>query len=96
MHGHRAWPCCATSIPGRRHTDEITVYSPLGLPPQDCVAAWHVYRGATERGWAIGMTGRPDRRWPQTAGCWLPSRHRRPTRARQPHCGPDLNVPKLP
>lgn len=36
--------------PGRLSDQQITVYSPVGLPMQDCVAAWHAYRGALEQG----------------------------------------------
>jgi len=36
--------------PGRRTPQEITVYSPVGLPLQDCVAAWHAYRAALDSG----------------------------------------------
>lgn len=39
--------------PGRRHEEEITVYSPLGLPMQDCLIAWHAYRRAV--GASLGM-----------------------------------------
>lgn len=35
--------------PARRDGD-ITVYSPVGLPMQDCVAAWHAYRAARAAG----------------------------------------------
>lgn len=36
--------------PGRRSDREITVYSPVGLPMQDCVIAWHAYRSALAAG----------------------------------------------
>lgn len=36
--------------PGRRSEEQITVYSPLGLPMQDCVVAWHAYRHAVAAG----------------------------------------------
>ncbi|MFL5320804.1 MAG: ornithine cyclodeaminase family protein [Myxococcaceae bacterium] len=36
----------AGRIPGRRNPDEITVFSHMGLPFQDLVAAWMVYLGA--------------------------------------------------
>jgi alanine dehydrogenase len=36
--------------PGRRCDDEVTVYSPVGLPLQDCVAAWHAYQRAADLG----------------------------------------------
>lgn len=32
--------------PGRTSPDQVTVYSPAGLPMQDLVIAWHVYRNA--------------------------------------------------
>ncbi|GLY53310.1 hypothetical protein [Lentzea sp. NBRC 102530] len=32
--------------PGRACAEEVTVYSPAGLPLQDLVIAWHVYRNA--------------------------------------------------
>ncbi|MEV6236372.1 hypothetical protein [Lentzea sp. NPDC051838] len=35
--------------PGRTHADQVTVYSPAGLPMQDLVIAWHVYRNALAR-----------------------------------------------
>ena len=37
--------------PGRSSSDQVTRYSPVGLPMQDCVAAWHVYRN----GRALGL-----------------------------------------
>lgn len=36
--------------PGRQDQSQITVYSPVGLPLQDAVAAWHAYRRAREQG----------------------------------------------
>jgi len=36
--------------PGRETDDQVTVYSPVGLPLLDCVAAWHAYRNALEHG----------------------------------------------
>ena len=45
--------------PGRRSEQEITVYSPLGLPLQDYVVAWHAYRQALRR--------------PESARCWTSS-----------------------
>lgn len=36
--------------PGRQGDDDITVYSPVGLPLQDCVVAWHAYRSAVAAG----------------------------------------------
>ncbi|MET9229482.1 hypothetical protein [Lentzea sp. NPDC003310] len=33
--------------PGRTSAEQVTVYSPAGLPMQDLVIAWHVYRNAT-------------------------------------------------
>ena len=36
--------------PGRESADQITVYSPVGLPLQDCVIAWHAYRRAVAAG----------------------------------------------
>ena len=35
--------------PGRTRADQITVYSPAGLPMQDLVIAWHVYRNACRK-----------------------------------------------
>jgi ornithine cyclodeaminase/alanine dehydrogenase-like protein (mu-crystallin family) len=39
--------------PGRLHDTDITVYSAVGLPLQDAVAAWHAYVRAREAG--IGL-----------------------------------------
>jgi len=39
--------------PGRSSGEQVTVYSPVGLPLQDCVIAWHAYRRAMERGVGI-------------------------------------------
>lgn len=36
--------------PGRTTPEQVTVYSPVGLPLQDCVTAWHAYRAAVEQG----------------------------------------------
>lgn len=36
--------------PGRTTDEQITVYSPVGLPLQDCVIAWHAYRSAVQQG----------------------------------------------
>lgn len=35
--------------PGRTRADQVTVYSPAGLPMQDLVIAWHVYRNACRK-----------------------------------------------
>ncbi|MGW4212255.1 ornithine cyclodeaminase family protein [Lentzea sp. NPDC004789] len=35
--------------PGRTRADQVTVYSPAGLPMQDLVIAWHVYQNACRR-----------------------------------------------
>lgn len=35
---------------GRKSDERITVYSPVGLPLQDCVIAWHAYRNAIAAG----------------------------------------------
>jgi ornithine cyclodeaminase/alanine dehydrogenase-like protein (mu-crystallin family) len=40
--------------PGRTSEDQITVYSPVGLPLQDCVVAWHAYERARRAG--AGLT----------------------------------------
>jgi ornithine cyclodeaminase/alanine dehydrogenase-like protein (mu-crystallin family) len=48
---HTSLSCIPRSEhPGRVTDDEVTVYSPVGLPMQDCVAAWHAYRRALELG----------------------------------------------
>jgi ornithine cyclodeaminase len=36
--------------PGREKREQVTVYSPLGLPLQDCVVAWHAYERARDLG----------------------------------------------
>lgn len=36
--------------PGRESVDQITVYSPVGLPLQDCVIAWHANQHAVAAG----------------------------------------------
>lgn len=36
--------------PGRSGADQLTVYSPVGLPMQDCVVAWHAYQAAIASG----------------------------------------------
>ncbi len=36
--------------PGRQADGQVTVYSPVGLPLQDCVIAWHAHRHAAARG----------------------------------------------
>lgn len=38
---------------GRGSEEEITVYSPVGLPMQDCVTAWHAYRRARQAGLGV-------------------------------------------
>lgn len=35
--------------PGRTNPGQVTVYSPVGLPLQDVVAAWHAYQRARAR-----------------------------------------------
>lgn len=35
--------------PGRTRADQVTVYSPAGLPMQDLVVAWHVFQNACGR-----------------------------------------------
>ncbi|MCP2202591.1 ornithine cyclodeaminase [Lentzea flava] len=39
--------------PGRTSEDQVTVYSPAGLPMQDLVIAWHVYRNAIRKSPAV-------------------------------------------
>ncbi|NKE58522.1 ornithine cyclodeaminase family protein [Lentzea sp. PSKA42] len=39
--------------PGRTGADQVTVYSPAGLPMQDLVIAWHVYRNARRKSPAV-------------------------------------------
>ncbi len=39
--------------PGRTNPGQVTVYSPVGLPLQDVVAAWHAYQRARARSLAI-------------------------------------------
>lgn len=36
--------------PGRGAATDVTVYTPVGLPMQDCVIAWHAYRRAVDLG----------------------------------------------
>ncbi|MFI6099723.1 ornithine cyclodeaminase family protein [Lentzea sp. NPDC051213] len=43
--------------PGRTSADQVTVYSPAGLPMQDLVIAWHVYRNASRRRPAVFDVG---------------------------------------
>jgi ornithine cyclodeaminase len=37
-------------VPGRRSTDEITIYAPVGLPWQDLALTWMAYRRALDTG----------------------------------------------
>ncbi|MGW6931546.1 ornithine cyclodeaminase family protein [Lentzea sp. NPDC054927] len=39
--------------PGRTSADQVTVYSPAGLPMQDLVIAWHVYQNACRKSPAV-------------------------------------------
>ncbi|GAB2842551.1 ornithine cyclodeaminase/alanine dehydrogenase-like protein (mu-crystallin family) [Lentzea nigeriaca] len=39
--------------PGRTSEDQVTVYSPAGLPMQDLVIAWHVFRNASRKSPAV-------------------------------------------
>jgi ornithine cyclodeaminase/alanine dehydrogenase-like protein (mu-crystallin family) len=43
--------------PGRTRADQVTVYSPAGLPMQDLVIAWHVYRNACRKSPAVFDVG---------------------------------------
>lgn len=43
--------------PGRTSADQVTVYSPAGLPMQDLVIAWHVYRSACRKSPAVFDVG---------------------------------------
>ena len=48
--------------PGRTSPDQVTVYSPAGLPMQDLVIAWHVYRnasGGSPARFDVGLSTRP-------------------------------------
>jgi alanine dehydrogenase len=45
----------AGAHPGRRGRDELTVYAPVGLPWQDLVAAWIVYRAAVAQGRGLDL-----------------------------------------
>jgi len=40
-------------VPGRRDTDEITIYAPVGLPWQDLAMTWVAYRGAVDSGTGV-------------------------------------------
>ncbi|MDX8037165.1 hypothetical protein SK803_43825 [Lentzea sp. BCCO 10_0856] len=39
--------------PGRTSADQVTVYSPAGLPMQDLVIAWHVHQNACRKSPAV-------------------------------------------
>lgn len=41
--------------PGRRGDDEVTIYTPVGLPWQDLVLAWAAYRRALAEGLGTGF-----------------------------------------
>jgi ornithine cyclodeaminase/alanine dehydrogenase-like protein (mu-crystallin family) len=43
--------------PGRTRADQVTVYSPAGLPMLDLVVAWHVYRNACRKSPAVFDVG---------------------------------------
>jgi alanine dehydrogenase len=45
----------AGAHPGRRGSDDLTVYAPVGLPWQDLVAAWLVYRAAVAQGRGLDL-----------------------------------------
>jgi ornithine cyclodeaminase len=47
--------------PGRTHADQVTVYSPAGMPMQDLVIAWHVYRNASRKSPAVFDIGASQR-----------------------------------
>ena len=40
-------------VPGRRDTDEITIYAPVGLPWQDLALTWVAYRCAVDSGTGV-------------------------------------------
>ena len=40
-------------VPGRRDTDEITIYAPVGLPWQDLALTWVAYRRALDSGTGV-------------------------------------------
>jgi alanine dehydrogenase len=40
-------------VPGRRGTDEITIYAPVGLPWQDLALTWAAYRRALDSGTGV-------------------------------------------
>jgi ornithine cyclodeaminase len=46
---------------GRTGADQVTVYSPVGLPMQDLVIAWHVYRNACRKAPAVVDVGASQR-----------------------------------
>ena len=52
-------------MPGRRGTDEATIYAPVGLPWQDLALTWDAYRRALDSG-----TGAEDEM--PDSGCGLP------------------------
>jgi ornithine cyclodeaminase/alanine dehydrogenase-like protein (mu-crystallin family) len=56
--------------PGRTSEDQTTVYSPVGLPMQDCVVTWHIYQRAKERG--LGRTTDLLDSWDGGSLGWLP------------------------
>lgn len=41
--------------PGRQTDEQVTAYSPVGLPLQDCVIAWHAHRRAAARGVGLAV-----------------------------------------
>ncbi|MET9630526.1 hypothetical protein ABZX92_23945 [Lentzea sp. NPDC006480] len=47
--------------PGRTRADQVTVYSPAGMPMQDLVIAWHVYRNALRKSPAVFDIGTSQR-----------------------------------
>jgi ornithine cyclodeaminase len=42
-------------VPGRRGTDEITIYAPVGLPWQDLALTWAAYRRALDSGTGVEL-----------------------------------------
>ncbi len=60
--------------PGRESTDQVTVYSPVGLPLQDCVIAWHAYRRAVAAGLGTSLHLEDDQETHATPS--VPSRPR--------------------
>ena len=76
---------------GRRRDDDITVYSPVGLPMSDCVIAWHAYQRAHSYSlgtpFDLGQEATPDATLKlRTHGGPSPGRPELPSVTRSPSC----------